>query len=151
MLRAFQPESHFNDLDDWNYAAIAPSLGDGERVTTGASSRTRWSTRSRGAGNFRWWRSCCRAARPRERSRASYRGSRRCGRRRCNELPYSAVTAIGPSISPVAVAFCGRSMGQAGPALSRLGSYRSPGEHCRSIYHNLTDKCPKWEDAAVLA
>jgi len=35
MLRAFQPESHFNDLDDWNYAAIAPSLGGhGERVTT---------------------------------------------------------------------------------------------------------------------
>ena len=33
MLRAFQPESHFNDLDDWNYAAIAPSLGGyGERV-----------------------------------------------------------------------------------------------------------------------
>jgi indolepyruvate decarboxylase len=35
MLRAFQPESRFNDLDDWNFAAIAPSLGGhGERVTT---------------------------------------------------------------------------------------------------------------------
>jgi len=35
MLRAFQPESAFNDLDDWNFAAIAPSLGGhGERVTT---------------------------------------------------------------------------------------------------------------------
>ena len=35
MLRVFQPESAFNDLDDWNLAAIAPSLGGhGERVTT---------------------------------------------------------------------------------------------------------------------
>jgi indolepyruvate decarboxylase len=35
MLRAFQPQSRFNDLDDWNFAAIAPSLGGhGERVWT---------------------------------------------------------------------------------------------------------------------
>jgi indolepyruvate decarboxylase len=35
MLRAFQPESRFNDLDDWNFAATAPSLGGhGKRVTT---------------------------------------------------------------------------------------------------------------------
>lgn len=35
MLRVFQPESAFNDLDDWHFAAIAPSLGGhGERVTT---------------------------------------------------------------------------------------------------------------------
>jgi indolepyruvate decarboxylase len=35
MLRAFQPKSRFNDLDDWNFAAIAPSLGGhGERVRT---------------------------------------------------------------------------------------------------------------------
>jgi indolepyruvate decarboxylase len=35
MLRAFQPESAFNDLDDWHFATIAPSLGGhGERVTT---------------------------------------------------------------------------------------------------------------------
>jgi indolepyruvate decarboxylase len=35
MLRAFQPESRFNDLDDWHFAAIAPSLGGhGTRVTT---------------------------------------------------------------------------------------------------------------------
>ena len=35
MLRVFQPESRFNDLDDWNFAAMAPSLGGhGERVTT---------------------------------------------------------------------------------------------------------------------
>jgi indolepyruvate decarboxylase len=37
MLRAFQPESKFNNLSDWNFAAIAPSLGGvGQRVTTRA-------------------------------------------------------------------------------------------------------------------
>ena len=37
MLRVFQPESHFNDLSDWNFAALAPHLGgDGVRVTTRA-------------------------------------------------------------------------------------------------------------------
>jgi indolepyruvate decarboxylase len=37
MLRAFQPESKFNDLSDWNFAAVASSLGGhGERVTTRA-------------------------------------------------------------------------------------------------------------------
>jgi indolepyruvate decarboxylase len=35
MLRAFQPESRFNDLDDWHFAAMAPALGGfGERVGT---------------------------------------------------------------------------------------------------------------------
>ena len=35
MLRVFQPESHFNDLDDWHFAEIASSIGGaGERVTT---------------------------------------------------------------------------------------------------------------------
>jgi indolepyruvate decarboxylase len=35
MLRVFQPESRFNDLDDWNFAAIAPAIGGhGERVAT---------------------------------------------------------------------------------------------------------------------
>ncbi len=35
MLRVFQPDSRFNDLSDWNFAAIAPSLGGhGVRVTT---------------------------------------------------------------------------------------------------------------------
>ncbi len=35
MLRVFQPESTFNDLDDWHFADIAASLGGvGERVTT---------------------------------------------------------------------------------------------------------------------
>jgi indolepyruvate decarboxylase len=38
MLRAFQPESHFNDLDDWHFADIAKSIGGhGERVTTHAA------------------------------------------------------------------------------------------------------------------
>jgi len=35
MLRAFQPQSSFNDLGDWHFADIAPSLGGyGQRVTT---------------------------------------------------------------------------------------------------------------------
>lgn len=35
MLRVFQPESKFNDLDDWHFADIAKSIGGvGERVTT---------------------------------------------------------------------------------------------------------------------
>ena len=35
MLRAFQPESAFNDLDDWHFADMAVSLGGaGERVAT---------------------------------------------------------------------------------------------------------------------
>ena len=40
MLRVFQPESRFNDLDDWNFAAIAPALGGhGERVADAARAR----------------------------------------------------------------------------------------------------------------
>lgn len=35
MLRVFQPESRFNDLDDWHFADIAASIGGaGERVMT---------------------------------------------------------------------------------------------------------------------
>src|SRR5205807_5319843 len=35
MLRVFQPESRFNNLDDWNFSAMASSLGGhGERVAT---------------------------------------------------------------------------------------------------------------------
>ena len=35
MLRTFQPESSFNDLDDWGYAQLATALGgDGVRVST---------------------------------------------------------------------------------------------------------------------
>jgi indolepyruvate decarboxylase len=37
MLRVFQPESHFNDLDDWHFAELATVLGgDGVRVHTRA-------------------------------------------------------------------------------------------------------------------
>lgn len=37
MLRAFQPESRFNDLDDWDFTDMAGPLGgDGRRVTTRA-------------------------------------------------------------------------------------------------------------------
>ena len=35
MLRTFQPESRFNDLDEWNFAGLASALGgDGTRVRT---------------------------------------------------------------------------------------------------------------------
>jgi indolepyruvate decarboxylase len=35
MLRTFQPESAFNDLDDWRFADMAAGLGgEGVRVTT---------------------------------------------------------------------------------------------------------------------
>jgi indolepyruvate decarboxylase len=35
MLRVFQPESRFNDLDDWHFADLADRLGgEGRRVTT---------------------------------------------------------------------------------------------------------------------
>jgi indolepyruvate decarboxylase len=35
MLRVFQPESAFNDLDDWHFADIAKSIGGhGARVST---------------------------------------------------------------------------------------------------------------------
>jgi len=37
MLRVFQPESRFNDLDDWHFAEVANLIGGaGERVTTRA-------------------------------------------------------------------------------------------------------------------
>ena len=37
MLRVFQPESAFNDLDDWQFAEMAPSMGGhGVRVSTRA-------------------------------------------------------------------------------------------------------------------
>jgi indolepyruvate decarboxylase len=37
MLRVFQPESRFNDLDDWHFAEVAHAIGGiGERVTTRA-------------------------------------------------------------------------------------------------------------------
>ena len=37
MLRCFQPESRFNDLDDWRFADMAANLGGvGRRVETRA-------------------------------------------------------------------------------------------------------------------
>jgi indolepyruvate decarboxylase len=40
MLRVFQPESRFNDLDDWRFAELAPHLGgEGVRVATRAGLR----------------------------------------------------------------------------------------------------------------
>ena len=52
MLRAFQPESHFNDLDDWNFAAMAAGMGgDGMRVRSRrelkAALDRAWRTRGR--------------------------------------------------------------------------------------------------------
>jgi indolepyruvate decarboxylase len=52
MLRAFQPGSAFNDLDDWGFAAMAPGLGgDGIRVHTraefAAALHSAWTTRGR--------------------------------------------------------------------------------------------------------
>ncbi|MGP1256172.1 MAG: indolepyruvate/phenylpyruvate decarboxylase [Kiloniellales bacterium] len=41
MLRAFQPESQFNDLSDWRFAEVAAPLGgDGVRVRTKAELKT---------------------------------------------------------------------------------------------------------------
>ncbi len=52
MLRAFQPESRFNDLDDWRFAELADILGgQGQRVRTRAELKSAlehaWSTRGR--------------------------------------------------------------------------------------------------------
>lgn len=41
MLRAFQPESEFNDLDDWRFAEMAAAMGgEGRRVSTRAELAT---------------------------------------------------------------------------------------------------------------
>lgn len=52
MLRAFQPESRFNDFDDWHFAAMAEGMGgDGVRVRTRrelkAALDRAWRTRGR--------------------------------------------------------------------------------------------------------
>jgi indolepyruvate decarboxylase len=53
MLRAFQPESKFNDLSDWNFAAIAPSLGGhGQRVATRAELAAALETAVQRRGKF---------------------------------------------------------------------------------------------------
>ena len=53
MLRVFQPESRFNDLSDWNFAALAPALGgDGYRATTRAELATALETAAATRGRF---------------------------------------------------------------------------------------------------
>jgi indolepyruvate decarboxylase len=53
MLRVFQPESKFNNLSDWNFAAIAPSLGGhGERVTTRRQLRDALEAAAKRRGKF---------------------------------------------------------------------------------------------------
>ena len=52
MLRAFQPESAFNDLDGWRFAALADALGGrGRRASTRAELRdalaAAWAERGR--------------------------------------------------------------------------------------------------------
>ncbi|KPG00218.1 indole-3-pyruvate decarboxylase [Rhodopseudomonas sp. AAP120] len=53
MLRVFQPESKFNDLDDWHFADIAKSIGGhGERVTTRAELATALDAAATRRGQF---------------------------------------------------------------------------------------------------
>jgi indolepyruvate decarboxylase len=53
MLRVFQPESRFNDLSDWNFAALAPALGgDGYRATTRAELARALDTAAATRGRF---------------------------------------------------------------------------------------------------
>jgi indolepyruvate decarboxylase len=53
MLRVFQPESRFNDLSDWNFAALAPALGgDGVRATTRAELARALETAAATRGRF---------------------------------------------------------------------------------------------------
>lgn len=53
MLRTFQPESKFNELDDWHFADIAPSLGgEGTRVSTRAELRDALARAVRRRGRF---------------------------------------------------------------------------------------------------
>ncbi|MGF1477468.1 MAG: indolepyruvate/phenylpyruvate decarboxylase [Geminicoccaceae bacterium] len=53
MLRAFQPESRFNDLDDWHFAETAAALGgDGRRVTTRAELTDALTNAHRTKGRF---------------------------------------------------------------------------------------------------
>jgi indolepyruvate decarboxylase len=53
MLRAFQPESKFNDLSDWRFAELAAGLGgDGVRVRTRAELRSALQSASSRRGRF---------------------------------------------------------------------------------------------------
>lgn len=54
MLRAFQPESRFNDLDDWRFADMAAGLGGhGVRVATRAELRDALRAAAASRGRFR--------------------------------------------------------------------------------------------------
>jgi indolepyruvate decarboxylase len=53
MLRCFQPESRFNDLDDWHFAAMAEPLGGvGRRVATRAELAQALAAAAKGRGRF---------------------------------------------------------------------------------------------------
>ena len=53
MLRAFQPESKFNDLSDWNFAELANGLGgDGVRVETRCELKSALDNAVRKKGRF---------------------------------------------------------------------------------------------------
>jgi indolepyruvate decarboxylase len=53
MLRVFQPESRFNDLDDWRFAEMAAGLGgDGVRVATRAALKAALDHASATRGRF---------------------------------------------------------------------------------------------------
>ena len=53
MLRTFQPETHYNDLDEWNFAAIAEALGGhGQRVLTRRELRDALAVAVAGRGRF---------------------------------------------------------------------------------------------------
>ena len=54
MLRAFQPESRFNDLDEWDFASAARALGgEGERVRTRGELVAALARAVRARGRFR--------------------------------------------------------------------------------------------------
>ena len=81
MLRAFQPELKFNDLDDWNFAALAPTLGGEGYASTPARSRPRRSNaQPRRAAASSSSRRCSPAAARPGCSRASRPASRRGAR-----------------------------------------------------------------------
>ncbi len=53
MLRTFQPETRYNDLDEWNFAAIAEALGGrGRRVLTRRELRDALAAAVAGRGQF---------------------------------------------------------------------------------------------------
>jgi indolepyruvate decarboxylase len=53
MLRCFQPESSFNNLDDWNFASMASGMGgDGVRVHTRRELKQALERAARTTGRF---------------------------------------------------------------------------------------------------